>query len=274
MLLTTPNNRTWRRIGIVLAIPLVLSYYWYSQHMTPRGGTTVGLIYGALGLLVISFLLCHAVRKRWHRCVYGKTEVWLNAHIYFGLLAMLLIYMHAGFRFQDLSATVAAGLLSIVTVSGVIGAILYSVMPRHLHEVEGDLAPQEVSDQMNKLAEKVQKLAREKSQAFRSACQLFLEESTPAGWMGWRITFGRSNGEENAPARSRLVEQLHAIPAGEQEELKQVTVLAKQFREMHAQFRTRMRLKNLLESWLYLHVPFSVAMVLAIILHLFAVAYY
>src|ERR1700680_1183088 len=99
MLLTTPNNRIWRWIGLILALPLILSYYWYSRQITPQGGTTIGLIYGALGLLLIVFLLFHAVRKRWHRCTYGKTEVWLNAHIYSGLLAMLLIYLHARFPF-------------------------------------------------------------------------------------------------------------------------------------------------------------------------------
>ncbi len=261
--MTTQNSRFWRRLGIILAVPLVLSYYWYSQRMVPRGGTTVGLAYGVLGLLLISFLLFHSVRKRWHRCVYGKTEIWLNAHIYLGLLAMLLIYMHAGFRFQDLSATVAAGLLSVVVVSGVVGTILYTVLPQHLRQVKGNLMPQEVSDKMNELAELIQKATQRKSPSFHSACQLFLEEATR-----------RRVRKEKVPVLRRLIEQIRVIPAEEQEAMKQVVLLAKQFTEMHAQFRTRMRLKNLLESWLYLHVPFSVAMVLAIILHLFAVAYY
>jgi hypothetical protein len=273
MLLTTRNNRIWRRIGLILAIPLIISYVWYSRQMTPRGGTKVGLIYGVLGLLLILFLLFHAVRKRWHRCVFGKTEVWLNAHIYFGLLAMLLIYMHAGFRFHELSATVATVLLSIVTASGVVGAIFYTLIPRRLSEVKSNIAPEEVSNRMNQLAEKIQKLGQGKSKTLQSACQLFLKENTPTRRMGWRTTFGRSR-EQILKTDRRLLEKIQTVPSGEQEELKQLILVANQWRDLHAQFRAQMRLKNLLESWLYLHVPLSVAMVVAIIIHLVVVAYY
>ena len=92
--------------------------------------------------------------------------------------------------------------------------------------------------------------------------------------MGWRLAFGRSGGKRNVLTDRLLAEKIQVIPPNEQEELKQMIFLAKQWRDLNAQFRTQMRLKNLLESWLYLHVPLSVAMVVAIIIHLFVVTYY
>lgn len=296
MLLTTSNNRLWRFVGIILAIPLVLSYIWYARQMTPHGGTAFGLAYGIAGLLLILFLLFQAVRKRWHRCVFGKNEAWVNAHIYAGLLAMVLIFMHAGFQFREMGATVAAGLLSVVVVSGIIGSILYTVIPRHLHEVKGNLPAQEVSDQMNKLAGNIDEMSQNKSDSFRLACQCFLEMETPRRLLGFTLTFGKiKSQQENFSRRQedkmhgiplgktqgqqgkinrRLEDIIQAIPASEQAQLQQVLSFRKQLRELHTQFRRQMKLKNILESWLYLHVPFSVAMVLAIMIHLLIVAYY
>ena len=273
-MLNSPYNQRWRRIFLVLVLVSVLSYCWYAYRMIPNGSTTMGLIYGVLSLLLVLFLLFYAVRKRWHRCVYGKTEIWLNGHVYLGLLAVLLVFFHAGFRFHELSGVFAAVLLTIVTISGVVGAIFYAILPRRLTEVENNAAPEDVANEMNQLAERIHMMAKTKSQAFREVCQGLMEENTPTGWLGWRILFTQKGGQGSSASFRRLVEKVQTVPASEQPEIQRVILLATQWRDLHEQFRAQMRLKNLLQSWLYLHVPFSAAMVVAIMIHLFLVARY
>ena len=269
MLLTTPNNRLWRWIGIVLAIPLISSYLWYKKQMPPRGGTTWGLIYGAVGSLLIIFLLFQAVRKRWHRCPLGKNESWVNAHIYAGLLATLLIFFHAGFRFHDEMATTATLLLSVVSLSGMFGAVFYTFLPQRMNVGKNKRSAAEESQAMNELAETIKKRAGGKSPPFRTACQTVLDENRAAGW--WRFFVFES---KTGGVSERLVRQVHAIPENEQPAWEEVWSLAQQWQEIHRRFQRRRQIKKWLEIWLYFHIPCSIAMVVAIGLHLFFVAYY
>ncbi|MEW6323967.1 MAG: hypothetical protein AB1515_01120, partial [Nitrospirota bacterium] len=221
-MLNSPYNRPWRRVFLALAAAAALSYGWYAYRMAPSGGTTMGLIYGVIGLVLILFLLFYAVRKRWHRCVYGKTEIWLNGHLYLGLLALLLVYFHAGFRFHELSGALAALLLTVVTISGVAGAVLYALLPRRLTEVESNAAPEDVAKEMNQLAERIYAMGRTKSQAFREVCQGLLEENAPAGWLGWRILFSQQGGSGASAGFRRLVEKVRTVPVSEQQEMQRV----------------------------------------------------
>jgi len=269
MLLTTPNNRLWRWIGIVLALPLIFSYLWYRKQMPPRGGTTFGLIYGAVGSFLIVFLLFQSVRKRWHRCPLGKNESWVNAHIYAGLLATLLVYLHAGFRFHDEMATTATLLLSLVSLSGMFGAFFYTVLPQRMNVGGNKRSAAEESQAMNDLAETIKKRALGKSPPFRATCQTVLDENRAAGW--WRFFV---LGDKKRGVSDRLVRQVQAIPENEQASWEEVWSLAQQWQEIHRRFRKRMQYKKWLELWLYFHIPCSIAMVVAIGLHLVFVSYY
>ena len=47
-----------------------------------------------------------------------------------------------------------------------------------------------------------------------------------------------------------------------------------QHRELHLRLRYQQRYKNLLESWLYLHLPLSIVLLLLIAVHVAAAFYF
>ncbi|NOZ23458.1 MAG: hypothetical protein GXP25_20475 [Planctomycetes bacterium] len=66
----------------------------------------------------------------------GRLENWLLAHQYLGILVVLLIVLHAGFRFLGALATVTAVLALTTVLSGGLLSLLYVIGPRVLVRVE------------------------------------------------------------------------------------------------------------------------------------------
>ena len=64
------------------------------------------------------------------------------------------------------------------------------------------------------------------------------------------------------------------MPAGEQEELRQLLVLSRQRRELHQRLLAQQRYRNQLEVWLYLHLPLSLALVALVAAHLIGVFFF
>lgn len=274
MLLVTDASRKWRRRFYGVLALLVASYvfYWISGRFM-HGGSPAGLAYGVLGTLAVLVLLYYGVRKRSYRSRMGTLEGWLQAHLYLGFLSAVLILFHTGMRFEDDVAVAAFVVLLIVVASGFWGALAYTSLPRRLTAVQGDLTPEEMSAQLNQLGRAMDRLAAGKSTAFRELAARFVGELAPRPFAGWRI-LGRARATGDFLDDKRLKALVARVVAEEQPELRQLVVLARQRRELNGKLVAQQRYKNLLEVWLYLHLPLSIALVALVVAHLVAVFYY
>ncbi|HVR11397.1 MAG TPA: hypothetical protein VMW75_25355 [Thermoanaerobaculia bacterium] len=290
MLPRTTATARWRRFWLAAGAALAVSYAvlaWRGgfQH----GGSPAGIAYGTAGLAAILVLLYFGVRKRSYRSTWGTLDGWLQCHIYLGILAAFVILFHTGFRFHDRVAVAAYVTLLVVVGSGFVGASLYTSVPRRLSEVESDLTPADLAAQIKQLADAMARVAGSRSPAFQQVCRGLLAESLPGPLAGWRMLlssrqgFGlkrpgaagaaRSAGAGSGGAASWAV-YLTQVPAGEQEELRQLLVLSRQRSEMLERLVAQQRYRNVLGAWLYLHVPLSVALLVLVAAHLVAVFYY
>ncbi len=281
---TSPGVR-WRRRGLAAAALLTASYVIYAWRTLPHGGAAMGLLYGILGTLAILVLLYFGVRKRAYRSTWGTLEGWLQAHVYLGLLAALVILFHSGFHFHDRVAVAAFAALLVVVGSGIVGVFFYREVPRRLSEVESELTPAELAVQLNQLAGAMARLAARRSPPFQQVCQGLLAETVPGPLAGWKAMLsrgaagrrrrgsggaGRAAGEEVAP----WAVHLPRVPATEQEELRQLLVLSRQRGELLERLVAQQHFRNLLNAWLYVHVPLSVALVVLVAAHLAAALYF
>lgn len=273
MLLRTAESRRWRRRAFWVFLLLAASYVLYAWRVDfTHGGSPMGITYGVLGTLSILVLLYFGVRKRDYRSTLGTLEAWLQSHIYLGLLAAVLILLHTGFRFQDKVAISAFAVLLVVVASGVWGAVVYTSAPRRLTEVEGDLAPEKMPEQLNQFARTMARLASGRSEPFQKVCQGLLAELVPARLAGWKLLFGSGRGRKDEAAP--WAAQIGRVPPAEQEDLRQLLVLARQRRELHQRLLAQQRYRNLLDVWLYLHVPLSIVLVALVAAHLIAVFFF
>ena len=60
----------------------------------------------------------------------GRTQAWMRAHIWLGLLTVPLIAVHAWRGLGGLLSTVLVALFAVVIVSGIVGLVLQQVLPR------------------------------------------------------------------------------------------------------------------------------------------------
>ena len=266
------SGPTWRLIFVILLIAVSALYFWSASHEYPHGGSKLGIAYGIAGSALILLLAAFGLRKRAYRSTFGTLEQWMQSHIYLGILAGVILLFHTGFRFNDGIAVATFVLVGIVVISGAAGAILYVTVPRLLTEVESNLSVAEISDQLNQLARQMARIASDKSPPFQRIYTELIRESQP-GWLaGWRLLFTRRRVKTQVGADwSNLIA---LVGKEEQDDLRQMLVVSRQRKELLLRLIYQQRYKNVLEAWLYLHVPFTVAAMVFAVVHVVAVFYY
>ena len=267
------SGPVWRIIFLVLLIATSATYYFYAQREFTHGGSTYGLAYGIGGTALILLLAFFGIRKRWYRSTFGTLEQWLQSHIYLGVLVLVVLLFHTGGRFHDKIAVTTLVLVAIVVASGIVGAILYVTVPRLLTEVESNLTVDDISDQLNQLARAMARIASGRSAAFQRIHDELTRQTAPGALAGWRLVLSRlARKKQQEPADwARLI---GLVPKEEQEELRQMLVVSRQRKELLLRLVFQQRYKNILEFWLYIHVPFTIALLAFAVLHIAAVFYY
>ncbi|WP_315705933.1 MULTISPECIES: pyridine nucleotide-disulfide oxidoreductase [unclassified Bradyrhizobium] len=102
------------------------------EYVTPDSGTGYWLgIYGSLAMLS---LLVYSLRKRFKSMrLIGSIPFWFRTHMLLGIFGPVLILFHANFKLGALNSNVAFFAMLIVAISGVIGRYIYGKIHLGLH---------------------------------------------------------------------------------------------------------------------------------------------
>ncbi len=128
------KHRRWGVATALLSAAFTLLYAVYAA-LTPggsRGGTAMGILFGSLAFGVFVFECLLSLRKKYPASPAGRVQTWLRAHIWLGVLATALVLFHTGFRWGQGLAAGIMWLYLIVTLSGVLGMILQTTLPRRM----------------------------------------------------------------------------------------------------------------------------------------------
>lgn len=101
--------------------------------LTPFGKYGNG--YGVLAALLVLLNLSYLLRRRlasWNR--FGSMQVWLDIHVFTGLLIASLVSFHSAFQLKTLPATMSALSLVIVVITGLVGRFLHALVPMDTRE--------------------------------------------------------------------------------------------------------------------------------------------
>lgn len=270
----TYRGGRWLWIGLASAIGLSIHYADYRTRMVAYGGTTVGLMYGAIATAIIGVLMYLGIRKRSYGSGVGTVQGWVSAHVYLGLLTLLLVPMHAGFRFGWDVHTLAFVLLALVVLSGVLGTVLYVILPTRLTKHEAGLQADKIDKEIGRLVAEMRLLVKDKSDTM---VRLYQEEVAALRVLkpkGWSLLWRGVGADPIAVRSAELAQRVSSIPTGEQADYRVLSQLLLKKTQLEVSLLQQMRIRNALQAWLYVHVPVSIAMVVTLGIHLVVVFYY
>jgi hypothetical protein len=113
------------------------SFYWMSVQDRPehpdfrtlRPSGMLGNGYGWIAALLIILNLAYLVRRRLGGTRWGSMAVWLDVHVFTGLMIASLVSFHSAFQLRTPIATTSTLSLAMVVLTGVLGRLLHFLAP-------------------------------------------------------------------------------------------------------------------------------------------------
>ena len=262
----------WAKIAGGLSLVLFLGYLLIDQQPRPNGGSWYGYTLGTIGLGLIVWLSLLGVRKR--RISEGRwsLKAWTSAHVYLGLSLAVIGTLHTGFQLGWNVHTLAWGLMILVIVSGIYGVAAYATLPARLSANRKEMTRAQMVEALaaidRQLEQAAQPLGRQQADLVLAA----LAQDAFAGGSWSRLT-GRYPRCATARALTGLPDDFRTMEDNKGPEERVRVLLGKRSAQL-AQIRRQLRLKALLDVWLFVHVPATIALLAALTAHVVSVFYY
>jgi hypothetical protein len=265
------GNFRWLWIALAICAVSIAGYLMIDAEPRPRGGTMYGYTLGTIGALLIVWLALFGIRKRLITTGVYSLKAWLSAHVYLGLSLLVIGTLHAGFHFGWNVHTLAYALMILVIVSGMFGAAAYAVLPERLSANRGETTQRQWLETIRSLDSQLRDAAQPLDRNEADLVRLSTEQTDIGGSL-----WNRVSGDYSGCKTRRAVEELARIrrsgPANTS--LDQIGALLKRKQETLAQARQNIRIKTILEVWLYVHVPVTFALLAALTAHIVSVFFY
>jgi hypothetical protein len=160
------TQRGWALASLtILAISAVVYVlYSFESPQGPRGGSTIGLIFGVVGFGLMIFAALLGARKRVPTWRVGRAQAWMRGHLWLGFLALPMILFHGGLHFGGTLTRVLMWLLIVTVFSGVFGAALQHYIPPMM---TSDVPLETIYDEIGRVRTL---LGEEADRAFESIC--------------------------------------------------------------------------------------------------------
>ena len=94
----------------------------------------IGNGYGYVAAMLVVLNLSYLIRRRFGGAQLGSMRIWLDIHVFTGLLATALVSFHSAFQLRTPIATLSTASLGVVVLTGLIGRFLYALAPSNARE--------------------------------------------------------------------------------------------------------------------------------------------
>jgi len=238
------------------------------------GSSWFGYASGTLGAGLIVWLALLGIRKRAMTDDTWLLKAWVSAHVYLGLSLIVIATLHSGLQFGWNIHTLAYALMMLVILSGVFGITVYAKIPPILSDNRGETTQKQMLEKIHALDGRLLEVARplDRDQA---ALVVRAVRHTRIGGNFWQRLSGRHGNCATANAQRALLAARTRMSDGPQATaLDQVLTLLEEKSATLAKARRHIRLRSLLEVWLFIHVPTTLALIAALTAHIFSVFFF
>jgi hypothetical protein len=258
----------WLKIALGACAVSILAYLLADVEPRPNGGSWIGYTLGTVGALMIVWLSLLGIRKRAITPGKWSLKAWTSAHVYLGLSLIVIATLHTGFQLGSNVHTLAYALMILVIASGIVGTWLYATLPASLSSNREEMTQGQMVGGIGALDRQLNDAAQPLARAQADLVLAALEED-PFDHGVLRRLSGRYPACSTQAAIEGLASSGLSDPAGERVE----KLLVRRKAQLE-RLRRHMRLKALLEVWLYVHVPATIALIAALLAHIVSVFYY
>ena len=269
------RHRSWRWLKIAAFLSLIAIAAYFMADVQPRhnGGSWLGYTLGTIGALLILWLTMLGLRKRAMTAGRWSLKSWTSAHVYLGLSLIVIATLHTGFQFGWNVHTLAYALMMLVILSGIYGIIVYVTLPDELSDTRAEMTRPQMLEAVQQIDRQLQSVAQPLRIADTEIVRLSLNEDPFRGGFIRRISGRyRDCGNDSALAQMRA-RRAEATPE-EAKVIDQVVELLERKDSALARLRRHLRIRALLEVWLYVHVPLTFALIAALAAHIVSVFFY
>ena len=260
----------------IAAIAVLVSIVAYAVNPTigpANGGTWLGYTLGTIGALLIVWLMWFGIRKRRFGPGHVKLEDWLSAHVYLGLALIIVATLHTGFQFGWNLHTLAYTLMMLVIASGAFGVFAYIRYPRLMTENRGGRTLEALLGQMATLDSECRNVSMNLSDEI-SREVIAAADNTRIGGSVRRQVSGRDPDCATAAALAKLRQLAHHATGEQATNVRKLLALMSEKDSLVKLARRDVQLKALMDIWLYVHVPLSLALLAALFAHIVSVFFY
>ena len=273
----THRNGRWLKISALLAAALIALYIFVPLPAQHFGSSWLGYTLGVIGALLILWLTMLGVRKRAITPGRWSLKAWTSAHVYLGLLLIVVGTLHSGFAFGWNVHTLAWALMMLVIISGMFGIWVYATLPRALsdnrYDEDGAITEKQMVEALRSIDRQIHDAAQPLDSEAAMLVNRSLEEDPFAGTFWNRLT-GRYPRDATRAASSGLRQMRAYKPRVADDPIEKVDALLTRKEAMLARMRRHLKLKSWLQAWLYVHVPVTFALIAALSAHVVSVFFY
>lgn len=276
-------------------------YFWWALAMTvgacalfltqgegepPNGGTWQGYTLGTLSAALVVWLALLGVRKRSYHSTVGAVQGWTSAHVYLGGALIFVATLHSGAQIGWNVHTLAYVLMCAVIASGFFGLYSYLNHPGAMSKNREGGARAALFAELFELDRQARAAAQKCAPDIAVAVDSSIERTTLGGGVYEQLfSVDRSFYVRGAGAPVVNVDQQGAIDfaaerlpraekGAEAANLQQLIVLLCRRQAVLRRIRRDIRLSGWLRIWLYVHVPLTFALLIALIVHVLATFFY
>ena len=128
------THRRWLDATLTTLGLLTATFIVYAARSAngPAGGSLPGLLYGIAGYGLMIYAALLGLRKKVPVWRIGRAQTWMRGHLWMGSLSLALILFHCGFTWNGSLTTLLMWLSFLSVGSGLAGAILQHFIPKFL----------------------------------------------------------------------------------------------------------------------------------------------
>lgn len=262
-------NFRWAKISGGLCLLIMVSYAMIDVTPRPNGGSWYGYTLGTIGAGLILWLTALGYRKRKMTNDYWSLKAWTSAHVYLGLSLIVIGTWHTGFQLGWNVHTLAWVLMMLVILSGLYGVIAYATLPAALSNNRDEMTQMQMLEAIRAFDRQLHSAAQPLTPDDTAPVLAALDEDPFAGGVVARLS-----GRYRNCATSAALVTLSTSRSSDAAAREKVIGLLKQKEAALARLRQHLKIRALLEVWLYVHVPLTFALIAALSAHIISVFFY